>query len=241
MPDPGYGEHRQSVYALADIGLVSAAIIHEVKNSLQGIANALFLLANDASLSPTAREQVVIAKRNLSRALAVAAQTLALVREEKRVAMSIADILDEVLATYAAKIAYKQITVERRYEFTGTIEAEPVALRQVFSNIVLNALESASCEVGKLTIHLRQSTAASQPGRPPGVEIQFADNGPGIPDADRTRIFEPLFSTKSGKGTGLGLWVAHRIMLKQNGGLRLLGKNEGINSGACFSVFLPLN
>lgn len=241
MPEPGFEEHRQSVHALADIGLVSAAIIHEVKNSLQGIANSLFLLANDASLSPTAREQVVIARRNLSRASAVAAQTLALVRDEKRVAMSIADILDEVLATYAGKIAYKRITVERRYEFTGTVDGQPGAMRQVFSNIVLNALESASCEVGKLTIHLHDSTATSQPSRPPGVEIQFADNGPGIADEDRTRIFEPLFSTKSGKGTGLGLWVAHRIMLNQNGGLSLLGKNEGISSGACFSVFLPLN
>jgi two-component system, NtrC family, sensor kinase len=241
VPESGCGEHRQSVHALADIGLVSAAIIHEVKNSLQGIANALFLLDKDASLSPTAHEQVVLAKRNLSRASAVAAQTLALVRDEKRVPMSIADILDEVLATYAGKIAYKQITVERRYEFTGTIQGEPGAMRQVFSNIVLNALESASCEVGKLTIHLHHSTSTSQPGRPPGVEIQFGDNGPGIADEDRTRIFEPLFSTKNGKGTGLGLWVAHRIMLKQNGGLRLLGRNEGISSGACFSVFLPLN
>ena len=241
MREHGRGQHRhQSLHALADLGLVSAGIIHEVKNSLQGVANALFLLENDASLSPKAHEQVVIAGRELSRAFAVAAQTLAFIREEEHVALSITDVLEDVLGTYAGKIAHKKITVERRYEFTALVEGNVGAIRQVFSNIVLNALESASCESGKLMIHTH-STSKSRHGGALGVEIQFADNGPGVPAKYRSRVFEPLFSTKDGKGCGLGLWVAHRLMRKQHGWLRLLGKNKGLNSGACFSVFLPLS
>jgi signal transduction histidine kinase len=239
MPQLGQPRH-QSVDALADLGLVSAAIIHEVKNSLQGVANALFLLENDSSLTSNAHNQVVIARRELSRASAVAAQTLALIREGKHGAVSVTDLLETVLETYAGKIAHKHITVERRYEFTATIEGNAGAIRQVFSNIVLNALESAPSDSGKLTIHTR-SIAQSRGGDRPGVEVLFADNGPGIPAEYRKRVFEPLFSTKTGKGSGLGLWVAHRLMLKQHGRLRLLAKDEGINSGACFSVFLPLN
>jgi signal transduction histidine kinase len=229
---------NSNVNALAELGLVSAGIIHEVKNSLQGVANALFLLEQERSLSSEAREQVTIARRELSRAFDVSAQTLALVREEHPVAMSVTDVLEEVLNTYAAKIAYKQMTVQKRYEFTGEIQSNPGAIRHVFANIVVNALESAPSETGKLVIHTSASCECK--GRKtPGVQIDFVDNGPGIPEKDKKRIFDPLFSTKTGKGSGLGLWVTRRLVLKQNGRIRLLGSGEGINSGTCFSVFLP--
>jgi two-component system, NtrC family, sensor kinase len=57
---------------------------------------------------------------------------------------------------------------------------------------------------------------------------------------EQGKIFEPLFSTKNGKGAGLGLWVAHRLVLQQHGQIRLVSGSEGMHSGACFSVFLPL-
>jgi len=72
------------------------------------------------------------------------------------------------------------------------------------------------------------------------VQIEFADNGPGIPEKYRERIFEPLFSTKAGKGSGLGLWVSRQLVHKQHGQLRLRERGECGESGTCFSVFLPL-
>src|SRR5947209_617617 len=142
-----------NVNALAELGLFSAAIMHEIKNALQGVANALFLLAGERNLSPKVREEVAIAKRELSRAFEVSAQTLALAREERPVALSLVGLLEEVLSTYSAKAAYKHFRVERQYEFTGTIRGSPGAIRQIFTNIVLNALESAPFETGKLVIH----------------------------------------------------------------------------------------
>ena len=227
--------------ALAELGLASAGIIHEVKNSLQSVANALLLLENEPGLSPHARELVAIARDELSRTFDVSIQSLALVREETPVTVSLTNVLEEVLNTYDVKIVHKQITVERRYEFNGMIQGNPGAIRQMFSNIVLNALESAPRETGKLLIHTYACPGKSGDGEVPGVQIEFADNGPGIPDEIRGRIFEPLFSTKQGKGSGLGLWVTHRLVLQQNGWLRLLGSNEGVHSGTCFSIFLPLN
>jgi two-component system, NtrC family, sensor kinase len=230
----------ETANALAELGLFSAGIMHEMKNALQGIANALFLLARERSLTPRVREEVAVARRELSRAFEVSAQTLALAREEKPVALSLVGLLEEVLSTYSGKTAYKHFRVERQYEFAGTIQGSPGAIRQVFSNIVLNALESAPFETGKLVIHT-YACRSSKNGKTPGVQIDFADNGPGIPDQYKQKIFEPLFSTKHGKGSGLGLWVAQRLILQQHGQLSMVSRSEGMNSGACFSVFLPLS
>ena len=224
--------------ALMEVGVLSAAIIHEVKNSLQGVANALFLLDSDQNLSHKARERVAIARRELSRAFDISKQTLALVREEQPVAVSITDVLEEVLHTYAEKSAYKQITIERRYEFDDYIQGSPGAIRQVFADIVLNALESAPFQKGKLVIHT-SPCFRSRGSSVSGVQVVFADNGPGIPDGYKRKVFEPLFSTKSGKGSGLGLWVADRLVRQQNGHMRMHSRSESINSGSCFSVFLP--
>jgi two-component system NtrC family sensor kinase len=237
----GLRQQTQSgnVNALAELGLFSAAIMHEIKNALQGVANALFLLASERNVSPKVREEVALARRELSRAFEVSVQTLALVREEEPVPLSLVGLLEEALGTYSAKSAYKHFRVERQYEFDGKIHGSPGALRQVFLNIILNALESAPLETGKLVIHTYECLS-SEDGKAPGVQIDFADNGPGIPDRNQKKIFEPLFSTKNGKGTGLGLWVAHRLVLQQHGQIRLVSRSEGMNSGACFSVFLPL-
>jgi signal transduction histidine kinase len=237
-------DHRQignpNANALMEVGILSAAIIHEVKNSLQGVENALFLLECDRNLSRKARETVAIARRELSRAFDISKQTLALIREEQPVAVSITDILEEVLHAYAQKIAYKQITIERRYQFNEKILGNPGAIRQVFADIVLNALESAPSQTGKLVIHTTPCFR-SRGSSVSGVQVVFADNGPGIPDEYKRRVFEPLFSTKSGKGSGLGLWVADRLVRQQNGHLRMHSRSEGISSGCCFSIFLPVS
>src|SRR5947209_7633803 len=119
MGQPSYNQQHGSmnnIDALAELGLFSAGIIHEVKNSLQSVGNALFLLENERDLAPKVRQEVAIARRELSRAFDVSAQTLALVRQESPVLMSVVDVLDEVLERYAGKIAYKHIEIERQYE-----------------------------------------------------------------------------------------------------------------------------
>lgn len=238
MPHAAHREGHQQT--LAELGLVSASVIHEVKNALQGISNALFLLEHDPSLRPRARDWIASAQRELSRALAASRQTLALVRYETPSPLIITEILDEILATYATKTAYKRISIDRHYEFNGTIEANEGAIREVFTNLVLNALEAAPQSIGKLVIHTAAVIRANEKDVA-GVRIWFADNGPGIPDEYKEKVFEPLFSTKRGKGTGLGLWVSDRLVHQQHGALWLESSTCGETSGSCFSVFLPLN
>ena len=234
----------EDIRALAEVGLFSAGIIHEVKNALQGIANALLLLDHEQDLKPRAREWIGAARQELSRAFDVSRDTLALVREESAAPVRITDILEDVLSTYAAKIDYKGITIDRRYEFHETIHADPGAVRQIFANIVLNALESLPSQAGKLTIHTRACHVGDwgnvrRVKAVRGVRILFVDNGPGIPEQNRRRVFDPLFSTKKGKGAGLGLWITKQLVRKQHGGLRLRSSSKPRSSGTCFSVFLP--
>lgn len=240
MP-PRTARHDKSTHHqnLAELGLVSASVIHEIKNALQGISNALFLLEQDRSLKPKARGWISSAQRELSRAFTASRQTLGLVRLETPSQVSIAEILDEVLQAYAGKIAYKEVAIERLYDFNGQVEANEGAVREVFTNLLLNALEATPRRGGKLTIHTSASTRAN--GKDvEGVRIVISDNGPGIPDAHRKKVFEPLFSTKKGRGTGLGLWVSDRLVQQQRGALKLESTSNGQSSGSSFSVFLPL-
>jgi signal transduction histidine kinase len=100
-------------------------------------------------------------------------------------------------------------------------------LQQIFFNLILNAFDVMPAG-GSLTV--RAKALAS------GVEIQFEDSGPGIPEEMRNNIFEPFFSTKDG-GTGLGLTVSYNIVTAHGGTLDLV---QGNGKGACFRLFLPM-
>ncbi|HWG50378.1 MAG TPA: HAMP domain-containing sensor histidine kinase, partial [Candidatus Acidoferrales bacterium] len=130
-----------------------------------------------------------------------------------------------MLEASSGKSAHKGIEVERRYEYHGTIEANEGAIREVFTNLVLNALEAVPRRDGRLTV--RTSAWTRSNGKDvAGVRIVFEDNGPGIPDAHKQKVFEPLFSTKKGTGTGLGLWVSERLVHQQHGALWLESKKN---------------
>jgi signal transduction histidine kinase len=73
-----------------------------------------------------------------------------------------------------------------------------------------------------------------------GLRITISDNGSGIPAAKRRQIFEPFYTTKGSKGTGIGLWVSLGIVQKYGGTLRFRSVVKPEHSGTTFSIFLPL-
>jgi signal transduction histidine kinase len=139
------------------------------------------------------------------------------------------------------------------------------ALEQVVVNLVANACQAAPgtrVTIGTLLTQLesrgdepRASDAADQVARPArrwaprprrpdlpagsrGVMLYVADDGPGVPEADRERIFDPFFTTKEpGQGTGLGLAIVARTVHESGGVVWVDRAREG---GAVFKVFLPL-
>ena len=107
------------------------------------------------------------------------------------------------------------------------VEGSPVMLGQVVLNLVLNACE-AQPQGGELTL-------ASRPERG-GAVVELSDRGPGVPEEDRERIFEPFFSTKD--SSGLGLSICHTIVRQHGGDLSVGSRPDGA-PGAVFRLWLP--
>jgi len=222
----------------AQIGRLSASIAHEIKNPLEAIESVLHLLELNAS-NHEQRKYIAIGQTEVKRAIDIANQTLDVARNASDpVPIKIRRILDDVVDFYRRKITYKQLSVEVRHNFDGEIKGSPGELRQIFSNLVVNSLEVLERGRGKLKV--RSSRGRHWKNREQsGVRIVVSDNGPGIPAERHKQIFEPLFSTKGGKGSGLGLWIVHSLVQKYGGSIRLRSSVRPGQSGTCFSVFLP--
>ncbi len=150
---------------------------------------------------------------------------------------TLSEILDNVVELYAAKIEQSGITLQKQYDTATTIKGFPAELRQVFANLLGNAIE-ASSQRGVIRLHTFTSRDWSNAHRP-GVRVVIADNGVGISSENRRRLFEPFVTTKGERGTGLGLWVSSGIVKKHEGSIRLRSSTRTGRSGTCFSIFLP--
>jgi signal transduction histidine kinase len=168
----------------------------------------------------------------------VTQQTLAMHRQSSSmVPVNLAKLLDGVLLLYGNKIRANKIRVERRYNWLGEVPGFPAELRQVFTNLIVNAVEAMPAG-GRLRIHIRRTRHAGAQGLE-GVVISLLDSGTGIPKDVRKQIFEPFFSTKGEKGSGVGLWVSSGIVERHQGTIRVRSDSRPGHSYTCFQVFLP--
>ena len=137
--------------------------------------------------------------------------------------------LDNTLLILKYKLKKKDITVTRDYaESLPTIKAYGSELNQVWTNLIVNAVDAMSIG-GKLKVRTKRE--------PTDILVEIRDNGAGIPAEARTRIFEPFFTTKPvGEGTGLGLDTVARIIRKHRGNVRF----ESKPGDTCFQVRLPV-
>ncbi|HXB22541.1 MAG TPA: ATP-binding protein [Candidatus Solibacter sp.] len=221
---------------LAATGRLAASIAHEINNPLAAVTNVLYILRTRPDMPKPALDFVRTAEQELARVAHITKQTLAFYREvSSPVLTSVPSLLDEVLSVYGRMIDEKRVTILRRYGNVEELRAFPGELRQVFSNLVLNALEAIS-STGKVSVRVRHDRTSKLQ---PGIRIMVGDNGPGIPPENLPRIFEPFFTTKDSKGTGLGLWVTQGIIQKHGGTLRVRSSTQGANHGTCFTIFLP--
>jgi PAS domain S-box-containing protein len=221
---------------VAATGRLAASIAHEINNPLASVMNALYILRTSPNMPHQLLGFVKTAEEELARVVHITKQTLGFYREiSSPVMSSVPQLFEEVLAAYDARIEQARIIVHKEFAEVGALAAFPSELRQVFSNLVLNAIE-ASEEDGAIYIRVRQ--VHSGDGRA-GIRVTVADDGCGIPKENMSRIFEPFFSTKDSKGTGLGLWVSQGIVEKHQGRLRVRSRTDQEHHGTCCTVFLP--
>jgi PAS domain S-box-containing protein len=227
---------------LAVAGRMAATVAHEINNPLEAITDALYLLAESPSLDNSARQFLTIAQDELAKIRQIATLTLGLYRGDAECPQQVrvSELIENVLSLYGRKLLCTLgIAVETRYDADVTVNAVPGELRQVFSNLIVNAADALEKSGNKLCIHVFESldwTNLIQRG----LRITISDNGCGIPVEKRAHVFEPFFTTKGSKGTGIGLWVSLGIVKKYGGTIRFRSVVKQGRSGTTFSVFLPV-
>ena len=222
---------------LAAMGRVAGIIAHEINNPLEAIINAFYLLRDHPSLDKEARNYARLGEEELLRVAHIVRQTLGFYRESQQpTEVSIPEILNDVLELQSRHLHVNRVTVDKRYQHDAAVFAFPVELKQVFLNLIGNAVQ-AMPEGGRLRLRVQQCTDCKSQAR--GFSISVCDSGSGIKPQDARRLFEPFFSTKAAKGTGLGLWISRGIIQKYEGTIQFRSVRTANGCATCFRVFLP--
>lgn len=218
---------------LAVTGRLMATLAHEINNPMESLGSLLYLLKLQPELGHRTKELVELVEQELARLSAITRQTLAPHRETKLpVIIKLSKLLDDVLAVFNRRMDSARIAVRREYRTDGEVRICPGEFRQVFTNLVANAIDAMGGE-GELGLSIERLPQAE-------IRVQVSDSGCGIPPENLGAIFEPFFTTKGEEGTGIGLWVVKGIVENAGGRIEVASPAAGLR-GTCFSVFLPAN
>lgn len=210
------------------------ALAHEINNPLAALTNALFLL-RQANGSVLTQELLGTAQESLWRITKITRLMIGLYnRTAAARRIQVQEVVNDTLANLDSRIKKKGIRLKADLslcEFYG-IDAD---LRQQITALMENAIEQSR---SKVRIKLFMRTSLGRDSRPEFCLI-IADDGPGIAHQHRNRIFEPFFSTKPEKGSGLGLWMARGIANKYGGSIRVRSSTIQGSSWTCVVVTMP--
>jgi PAS domain S-box-containing protein len=220
---------------LSALGQLVAGVAHELNNPLAVIMGYSQILSKQTGDDPKLKGDVVKILRESERAAKIVRNLLTFARphDPQMTTVNLNRLLANVLETHAAEFEVNGIALRQQLQpdLPSTV-ADPHQLEQVFTNILLNALQVLQDQQGprviEVTTELHERT----------LRVMFTDSGPGIAPEIINRIFDPFFTTKPpGKGTGLGLSISHSIIHEHRG--KIWVQSEG-GKGAKFFIELPM-
>ncbi len=177
-------------------GRLSATIAHEIRNPLDTVTNLVYLLQHEQKPNSSAAQYLEMASEELTRIAQITSQLLTFHRESRSpVPVNLNEVLDSVLVLFSPQIKQNHIVVSKRYETDRSVRGFPGELRQVFSNLVGNAMEAISERRATGAAHARGKSRPTDPSRR-GIRITVLDNGSGIPPGVRKNLFAPFYTTK---------------------------------------------
>ncbi len=226
---------------LAVAGRLAATIAHEIHNPLDSVSNLLYLMRNGAG-ADEAKQFMALAEQELARVTQISRAMLGLYRESKTpVQVNLREMLEEILLLMDRSVAKLGVTIHSEISEAPVVQGFPAELRQVFSNLLMNAAEAAG-RGGEVWLSVAPEAAGLGHGSvrtTAGAVIRVRDNGAGIPEEVRASLFQPFFTTKGEQGTGLGLWVSRGIVNKHGGSISIESRTDSAEArGTVVSVFL---
>jgi signal transduction histidine kinase len=235
-------EQLRKTEQLALLGELAASVAHEINNPLDGIQSCTRILRRSLHDPARTDQMLNLIDSGLARIGLIVRRLLTLAREHviRTVEVRARDVLESAIAAVANKLESGGIQVARHYDAgDDRILADAQLLEQVFVNLFLNAADAMN-NGGTLTLTTRlEHPAETVPdaAAPQILSVEVRDTGHGIPANLLPRIFEPFFTTKTaGKGTGLGLPIAARIVDAHRGTISVKPIKGG---GTVFTVRLP--
>ncbi len=225
-------KHLAGSEKMAELGRLSAGIIHEINTPLSVIAAASQMILAERDLPETVVEMVERIQLEAQRLSRLTRSILIFSREEDspegETDPNLA--LNEVLTLLKYELQKRSTTVVKNLDPSlPIINANPDILKQIFLNLIMNAIQAMGTG-GRIWIEASFSEGDM-------IRISVRDNGPGIPAEAMGKIFLPFFTTKEpGEGTGLGLYLTAKNMERLGGRIEV-ASNEG--EGACFTLYFP--
>jgi len=225
-------ELLRSVERLKANAELGSTLAHEVNNPMEILCNALYLLQTELGAEHPA---LIIANDAYIRIAEITRQLLVVhARPSRPERLDVAALAEEVIEESNERASAENVSIRAQLA-RADMFASALDVKHLIRNLLENAIEHAPARV----IQVRTYPARDRRiGNRRGVRVVVADNGPGIPDDLRKRLFQPFTSTKDRRGAGLGLWVAQAIARKYDGDVRIRSSVRPGRAGTCVSVFL---
>lgn len=231
---------------LASAGRLSSGVAHEIGNPIGIVQGYLSLLKQDFT-DEERLDFITRAEDEISRVNTIIRRLLDMSRPAKGdpEKLSVHGLLSDVAEVFRMQPAGKKMVIKSSLQADeDTVFADPDQLRQVFVNILLNAVDAVATmknghngEIEIRTVCVEEEITESEE-RKKRIRIDFLDNGPGLAKEQIENMFDPFFTTKApGKGTGLGLSVSFTMVEKMGG--RVSAENR-TGQGTRMTIILPL-
>jgi two-component system NtrC family sensor kinase len=213
---------------MAGLGTLASGVAHEFNNLLGGVL-ACVESARAATTDAAAVEDLDVALRTARRATGLVDALLGVARPGERALapVDLAGVVSDVVGAAAPEARQRGVRLETDLRTRPVVLGDEGQLHQVALNLVTNALQAV--DEGERVV-----VSVTSDGRAALLEVR--DEGPGVPEEDRRRVFEPFFTGRRG-GTGLGLFVTYGIVERHGGRIEVGEAPEG---GARFTVRIPL-
>jgi signal transduction histidine kinase len=216
----------------ASLDELTASFAHEIRNPIAAAKSLVQQMGED----PTSSENVEYAKVALDELARVERSVSHLLKYAKETDygfenVGLAGVLDHALTEMRAKLEASQISVSRNYIGGPTVRADADKLRQVFTNVIDNAIDAMQSNTGERRLEFGIRSLYSGM-----ATVVIRDNGCGIAEDKLAKIFNPFYTTKK-NGTGLGMGIAKKVMDAHSGRIEVQSK---AGTGTEFRLSIPL-